>query len=139
MSGKSRFNRPRHLRVHWDDEPEHELHGAEIRMKRLSVEDLQEMSTMDIPEDDEKVDGAQLKSIVDRLANGLVSWNLVDGEDDRPATRDELASDATLCMALLDRWMSVAGGVSDPLARRSTSGSPSQAVSALMDLPSESP
>lgn len=150
MSGKSSFTRSRHLRVHWDDEPQHELHGAVIYMKRLSVDDLRDMSTMDVPEDDDApVDGEALERIVDRLAAGLVSWNLVDVDDsdgppgatgrrERPATREELVGDAVLCMALLDKWMRVAGSVSGPLERRSNSGSPSPAASALTDLPSQS-
>ncbi len=139
MSSKSKFERPRHLRVHWDDDPDHELHGAEIRMKRLSVDDLRELSTMDLPEgDDDAIDGSTLTLIVDRLADGLVSWNLTEDGEDRPATREELMEDASLCMAILERWMAVAGSVSAPLDRRSTNGSRSQAVSALTELPSAS-
>lgn len=145
MSSKSSFTRSRHLRVHWDDEPEHEFHGAVIYMKRLSIDALKELSTLDIPEgDDEAVDSTTFTLIVDRLAAGLVSWNLVEESEPgtemvrRPATEEELRSDAALCMALLEKWMDVAGSVSGPLARRSNSGSPSPAVSALTDLPSES-
>lgn len=144
MSSKSSFTRPRNLRVHWDDEPDHELHGAVIYMKRLSVDALRELSTLGGADDDDAVDGAGFGMIVDRLADGLVSWNLVEeSEPDtevipRPATREELVSDGALCMAILDKWMDVAGSVSSPLGRRSNSGSPSPAVSALTDLPSVS-
>ncbi len=141
MSGKSSFTRARHLRVHWDDEPDHELHGAVIRMKRLSIRDLEELSRMDLPEgdDDDAVDSSTMMRIIDRLIDGLVSWNLVDDDgEDRPATREELESDATLALAILEKWMDVAGSVSGPLERRSSSGSPSRAVSALTALPSES-
>lgn len=147
VSSKSSFTRSRHLRVHWDDEPEHELHGAVIYMKRLSIDALKELSTLDVPEDDdEAADSAGFTLIVDRLTAGLVSWNLVEESDPemgavgapRPATEEELRSDAALCMALLEKWMDVAGSVSGPLARRSNNGSPSREVSALTDLPSES-
>jgi hypothetical protein len=130
--------------VHWDDEPDSEFHGAVIYMKRLSIDALRELSTLDAPEsDDDVVDSAGFSMIVDRLTAGLVSWNLVDGSEDgeplpRPATGEELRSDAALCMALLDKWMDVAGSVSGPLAQRSTNGSRSPEVSVLTDLPSES-
>lgn len=145
MSSKSSFTRSRHLRVHWDDEPEHEFHGAVIYMKRLSIDALKELSTLDVPEsDDDAVDSAGFGLIVDRLTAGLVSWNLVEEAEEgskpapRPATEEELRSDAGLCMALLEKWMDVAGSVSAPLERRSNSGSQSREVSALTDLPSES-
>jgi hypothetical protein len=139
MSSKSSFERPRHLRVHWDDEPDHELHGAVIFMKRLSVDGLKELSTMDVPEsDDEAPSGAAFDLIVGRLTEGLVSWNLTDDGEPRPATSEELRSDAALCMALLERWMDVAGSPSGPLGRRSNNGSASPEVSALTALPSVS-
>jgi len=140
VSSKSTFTRDRYLRVHWDDDPDHEFHGAVIRMKRLSIDDLQEMSTMDIPEGNDEVTAAQLTMIVERLADGLMSWNLVDEEgNERAPSPSELRADAALCMALLDKWMHIAGSVSGPLDGRSINGSQSRAASALMDLPSESP
>lgn len=138
MSSKSSFERPRNLRVHWDDDPEHELHGAVIFMKRLSIDALRELSTLDVPDDDEEVDAGQLDLLVDRLAGGLISWNLAEGGEPRPAVRDELVSDANLCLAILGKWMAVAGSTSGPLDRRSTNGSRSPGVSALTDLQSES-
>lgn len=76
-----------------------------------------------------------LESMLDLLADRIVSWNLEDENGvPVPATRDAfLNEDEDMIAAIINHWMEAAAGVPDPLPQSSPSGEPSLVESVPME------
>jgi hypothetical protein len=141
MAGFSRSN----LLLVWPED--HELHGLEIRMKRLSVGDM--FYATQLAEIGEEIaqQFEQLDDLFGLMCTSIVSWNMNDPDDEsivmaiekgEPRKGDKAATgmfrlDVGMFMAILETWLEVAGSVPDPLPKKSNSSKPvSQAEFDLM-------
>ena len=95
--------------------------GLVVTMEPLSVGEILEVQA-----------GQSSKAVADNpvfatFARRLVSWNLArpDGSDVPATIEGVLEQGADLLMAIIGAWANAIAGVSDPLDRRSTSGSQS--------------
>ncbi len=114
---------PRTVRI--DFSPDHPYHGAEARIRHMSLGEWEAV----IESDDD--------SAVEEMAKRLVSWNFTDDNDEPiPATREGLRQvDTSLVTALKMAWIQSLTGVhdADPLAPSSPSGEPSLVASVPME------
>lgn len=81
-----------------------------------------------------EVTAEEFKTMLGYFAEGLVSWNYEDDNDQPiPATREELLKvDQEMGVAIVDAWMTAVTGVSAPLGESSPGGDPS--VEALLPM-----
>lgn len=110
----------------------HDLEGLEVKLKTVGMgtflDLLDLLSQADSVEQvqDIKTAAPALKQLYDGLANSLVSWNLVNEDDeDVPATLDGLRSDVldtSDVLLLIGEWLAAIGGVYGPLESSSNSG-----------------
>lgn len=108
----------------------HEFHGAEARVKGMTLGEYMEALGIDGGEGDKAV-GSSLRRFLDHL----ISWNLED-EDEQPVppTAEGAALvDHDLVLALSNAWVQQLLGVhdADPLPQSSTSGEPFPEVSEI--------
>lgn len=114
-------------------EPGDDLHGLEVRLRRLSVRQLLDVATLAeaVGTDQEE---QSTWALVEYVAAAVVSWNLED-DDGVPVPTDAasfLDQDMVLILRIVGRWMDVAD-VPAPLDRPSNGGSPSPAASIPME------
>jgi hypothetical protein len=109
-----------------------DLAGLEVVMKRMSIDQLAEMSgLMDFAKSASGDDNAlgpeareRLRQLCGMVADRMVEWNLED-DDDVPVlcTATELAKqDPTMVYAIITEWMDAVAGVSGPLGPKSPGG-----------------
>ncbi|WP_406156985.1 hypothetical protein [Streptomyces canus] len=114
---------PRAVRI--DFSPDHQYHGAEARIRHMSLGEWEA-----VIESDED-------SAVEEMAKRLVDWNFTDDNGDPiPATREGLRQvDTSLVTALKVAWIQSLTGVhaADPLPQSSPSGEPSLVASVPME------
>lgn len=121
-----------------------EFEGLEVRCRRPSVGDILDLAqlrgiTSAASEADiqERVD-----ALMTRLASLIVSWNLLDDNDEPVKITAEsiAAQDFYLMIAITGALLDASGaGVRPPLPRPSDDGAPSLAASIPMETLSESP
>jgi hypothetical protein len=116
-----------------------ELNGLQVRLRRLSVRALLEVSDLAGDAGTEREEQST-RALIERLAEAIVAWNLEDDDGQLvPTDVDSLLDqDFVMLLAIVHRWMDVAD-VPAPLARPSTGGSPSPVVSIPMDVLSPNP
>jgi hypothetical protein len=117
--------------------PGHEHHGAEARVRGMSLGEYMEATGLDGGDGDG--DAGSLKNFISHL----VSWNLENedtGEPVPPTEEGILSVDHDLVVAMNNAWIKTLTGVhnADPLPESSTSGEPSPAPSIPMEPLSES-
>jgi hypothetical protein len=106
-----------------------DLAGLEVRMKRISIDQMMEVSrllSLRGKGDNELTgeDRAQINELFDLVGGRMVSWNLEE-EDGTPvactaaALRDQ---DPALVYGIISGWMDALAGVSAPLAKTSSGG-----------------
>lgn len=137
----------------------HELHGLEVRMRRVSIADtLTAMELSEDPDGESPEDWrGRLASMADLVAGHLIGWNLRDAvldeggmlevnHDGEPATRPVPADvagvrslDVRTLRAIMVGWTQAVVGVSDPLSPPSGDGEPSPVLSIPMEDVSENP
>ncbi|MFF7550949.1 hypothetical protein ACFZCU_46205 [Streptomyces canus] len=119
---------PRAVRIGFS--PDHQYHGAEARIRHMSLGEWEAV----IESDD--------SGAVEEMAKRLVSWNFTDDNGDPiPATSEGLRQvDTSLVTALKIAWIQSLTGVhsADPLPQSSPSGGPSLVESVPMEPLSES-
>lgn len=107
--------------------------GLEVQARTLSLGQLLDARTRDDDED-------ETKAMVDLFAERLVSWNLLD-EDEQPvpATIEGIRDqDDDLILAVINRWQAAMRGVPAPLESGSASVGTSPVESVLTEIPSQS-
>ncbi|GHH30274.1 hypothetical protein [Streptomyces rubradiris] len=110
----------------------HEFHGAEARLRGMSLGEYMEATGQDGGEGDTGAGAA-----INRFLEHLISWNL-ETEDGQPipTTKDSVTLvDHDLVVALNNAWIQQLIGVhdADPLPETSPSGEPSQVASIPME------
>lgn len=122
-----------------------DMAGFEITLRRLSIGQVLDISELaDIPDDTSLTEQKQIVGkLADRVAEQIVSWNLLD-DDEQPIAPSAAAlrnEDLAFLQGIVDAWLEAVGGVSGPLDRPSSNGAPSPAVSIPMEvlLPSPPP
>jgi hypothetical protein len=113
-----------------------ELDGLVVHVKSIPVGAILDLAAL--AELANEVTAEGLKSfglMLATLADAMVSWNLEDDDDQPvPATIEGIKTlQVGDAMLLIKAWMDAAAGVSGPLDRPSTGGSPSPVVSLPME------
>lgn len=124
---------------------DHELHGLNVTMRRMSIGQLRALADRPAPGDDQAAEEF-MNFMIDSVAAGLVAWNLEEEYQETPdapvtrapvpATRDAVWNqDKPLALAILDNWLDTAAGVSEssPLDPSSNSGDISAVASLTME------
>lgn len=112
----------------WKDEDErHPLHGFEVKLKGLTLGDMQTVTSLQSLQKDlaETRDMSLLDPFVDLLEKKIISWNLQDeeGQDVQPDREGIINLDMTVLLPMMSKWMEQAGGgLSTPLSKGSSSG-----------------
>lgn len=119
-----------------------EYAGLEVEMGGASlgvIMNLQHLSEQLNGQDGSNA--ALVRQMMEIFSSRLLSWNLVDGNDQPvPTTVDGLATqDMAFVMSLIAAWTQAVAGVSPPLADGSRSGEPSLEASLTMAPPSVNP
>jgi hypothetical protein len=117
--------------------PGHEHHGAEAKVRSMSLGEYMEATGLDGGDGDGN--GGSLKNFISHL----VSWNLEDEETGAPVPPTEegvLSVDHDLVVAMNNAYVQTLTGVhnADPLPESSTSGEQSPVPSIPMEPLSES-
>lgn len=115
-----------------------DMAGLEVKARSMSTGDLLDMAPLldmkmsNAPTADEL---EQVRDLLERFAEVLISWNLEDEDDEPiPATLEGLLSqDIAFVMDIVQAWADAVSGVPAPLDGRSPSGDPSLAASIPMD------
>ncbi|GGQ83845.1 hypothetical protein [Streptomyces flaveolus] len=105
-------------------QPGHKYHGAEARLRGMSIGEYMQATGMDGGE------GEDTAKTMERFFKSLVSWNLtIDGQPLPPTPEAMQLADQKLIRALNNQYVTSLMGVpdSDPLPESSTSGEPSPA------------
>jgi hypothetical protein len=116
----------------------HDNHGLEVRMRPLSIAELQQIGSMaelDLSSDAGPEAMAALDDMIGLFASKLIGWNLDDDQGEPvPATFDGAkAQDTDFVLELIDAWMTAAAGVTPPLPNGSTGGGTPLAASIPME------
>lgn len=111
------------LKLKWPEG--HELHGLEVRMRRLNVGRLADVQDMaDSLGGGGQGVAEQLRAITDVITQGLLGWNL-ELEDSTPVPADEdgvADQDFGMLVAILTAWLRVATSIPLDLSAPSSPG-----------------
>lgn len=111
------------LKLKWPEG--HELHGLEVRMRRLNVGRLADVQDMaDSLGGGGQGVAEQLRAITDVITQGLLGWNL-ELEDSTPVPADEdgvADQDFGMLVAILAAWLRVATSIPLDLSAPSSPG-----------------
>lgn len=136
----------RQYRIRFADD--HELAGLEALMCSVPVGvflDLAELAETVSDRDDQAKrtadQMAELRRMLQVVADALVEWNRIDEHDQPvPPTLDGLlGEEMPFISQLIKAWMDAVSGVSVPLEQRSTGGRPSEEASIPMETLSANP
>jgi hypothetical protein len=120
-----------------------EFEGLEVRAHSLPTGQFLDLAGLADLADSKKFskdDIGKLEGLFQGFAKALVSWNLEE-EDGTPipATLEGVkGQEIEFILTLIMEWMGTIGGISDPLASRSTSGETSLELSIPMEIRSGS-
>lgn len=105
----------------------HELHGLEVSMKGMSMDDLGVVVGLQSGVDDGKPGLELLEPLVDVFMRNVQSWNLEDEAGNPvPVTEENIrAEDSRMMLQVVMSWAESATSVAPPLPRPSSGGSPS--------------
>jgi len=113
-------------------------HGLEVRVRGLSLEELEKISELKGGTTEEKISILQrLRPVLEPLTTALIDWNYEDEEDQPIPLSDFLKQDSALILAIINAWQGVIS-VPDPLAADSPNGKPLAEASIPMVIPSAS-
>lgn len=126
---------------------ETEHSGLEVTTRAVTVDGLLEITGLAAavdgitPEQADAESARRVSELIDRFARILVSWNVVDDDDQPvPATREGLGSqDFPFVMAIILAWITEMSQAPPPLPNASTSGAPTLEASIPMAPSSPSP
>lgn len=123
-------------KLKWDDE-KHELHGLEVKLRGMSIGELEEVALLREQASSSSSIG-QLKPLLDILETALISWNLED-EEDQPIPLTEFRNqDARMLLEIIRAWTEVVGSIPAPLPQPSSAGKKLEEASMPMEIPSSS-
>lgn len=102
--------------------------GFEVRAKGLTIEESVEYEGLIFGGASVLADPERLTRFYEITSKFLVSWNLLDDNDDPvPTDVDHLRKEeASMIFAIAKAWIGAAVSVPPPLSESSTSGDPSQ-------------
>lgn len=101
-----------------------EYDGLVVEVRGLTTGEYLDFLTLSGSDDGETDEMLRL------FAEHLVSWNLMDGDVDLPATYEELRSnDLGMNNAMISAWTSALASVPEELGKKSSSGDPALAAS----------
>ncbi|WP_204039818.1 hypothetical protein [Acrocarpospora phusangensis] len=120
------FVRANELTIDFDED--HELHGLEVKIRRLSVEEFVEVEKV--------LDGPGLLPKIDVFAQLLISWNNERPDGSAiPANAEGLRSmDLQFATMLMNGFTRVVTGAPRPLAASSRPGGPDPEVEASIPM-----
>lgn len=115
-----------------------EYEGLEVRAKSVALGqfmDMMKLADLKSKKSLTEEDRAAIDSLFERFAKVLVSWNLEDDDDKPvPTTKEGLYSlDFEFALLIILAWMDAVAGVSGPLGKPSSNGSPSLEESIPME------
>ncbi len=116
----------------------HDLHGLEIRLAGMNMEELQTLASMKeaAQEAQQSKDISQITPLFDLFADKLISWNYEE-DDGTPiaATAEEVRKlDITVFIPAVLGWTDAVASVASPLKKSSSSGEVPQGVSIPMEV-----
>lgn len=112
----------------------HELHGLEVSMRGMSMDDLGTVVGLQDGVKEGKPGPELLAPLIDVFARNVLSWNLED-EDGAPVpvTPATIAGeDSRMMLQVVMTWAESATSVAPPLPRPSSNGNPSLEASLPM-------
>lgn len=119
----------------------HQFHGLEIRMRGMSLAELERLSAFERSKGDADVAGrtAEIRAMAELFSHRLISWNLED-EEGRPVGTDPdsiASADLGLVMSAIGAWEREVTRVPDPLPQGSSDGHRFQVapIPTIQDLP----
>lgn len=115
--------------------------GLEVRVGSLTTGEFLELIQVSAPSQDNSEGNNETERMLTFLAKHLISWNLLDEEDQAVPTTFAglLTSDLELNQLIISAWIDAIGGVTAPLEKNSTAGENLLVESIPMTaLPSES-
>jgi hypothetical protein len=120
----------------------HTFHGLEIRMRGMSLAELDSLAKFERPEGDATVASraAEMHAMTELFSARLISWNLED-ENGAPVGTDVdsvAAADLGVVMSAIGAWQREVTRVPDPLPQSSSDGQRFQVapIPTIQDLPS---
>jgi hypothetical protein len=133
------YKRAKTIKLSWADG---EFGGLEIRMRRVSIEELWELAPFLDTVEASAEDVEMQRELVSTLGGYLVSWNLEDEDTGEPVpcTPASLAKqDLPFMQEIVTGFMRHIAGVPAPLEQPSPDGEPSPEASLPMEPLSPSP
>lgn len=124
------YERPEGVKVDFEGHPRKDMHGLEITMRRISIEEHFELDdlrdgvrlTENAPKEDQR---KALGVVIDFVVDRIVSWNVTKGGVPVPVMADAFWKDDTgYFYAILERWQDKVTGVPAPLDQNSPDGEP---------------
>jgi hypothetical protein len=119
----------------------HAMHGLEIRMRGMSLAELDALTKFERKEDDatNAARTAEMRAMAELFSARLIEWNLED-EASQPIGTDVesiIKADLGVVMSAIGAWQKEVTRVPDPLPQSSSAGQPFQVASIPMipDLP----
>lgn len=99
------------------------LEGLEVKVRSMSIGEALEFAELAEKMGDSK-DVAQVRPVLEKLAEKIASWNVEDDEGNPVEITVEnlFALEMVTVMAVIEAWMEVVGGLSDPLSKNSSGG-----------------
>jgi hypothetical protein len=121
---------------------EHQLQGLEIKLKGLTISDMELLLPIQSMSNTRKKEGEgfdleALDPLAQLLAKKIVSWNIVGVDNDGVETPIPVSIDSIRDMDLnellpaIEQWMETAAGVDSPLKKISSSGVTSPEVGTI--------
>ena len=119
----------------------HTFHGLEIRMRGMSLAELDQLSKFEAPAGDATVSGrtAEMRAMAELFSSRLISWNYEDENGEPVGTDPESIANADLGMVMsaIGAWQKEVTRVPDPLPQDSSGGQRFQVapIPTIQDLP----
>ncbi len=119
----------------------HTLHGLEIRMRGMSLAELDTLSAFEAQGKEVSTGSrvAEMRAMAQLFSSRLISWNLQDenGQDVGTSIDDILKADLGVVMSAIGAWQKEVTRVPDPLPQSSSDGLRYQGepIPMIQDLP----
>ena len=123
----------------------HQFHGLEIRMRGMSLAELERLSAFERTKKDSEAGSdvvarmAEMRAMVELFSSRLISWNLTENGEPVGTDPDSIASaDLGVVMSAIGAWQKEVTRVPDPLPQSSSDGQPFRVapIPMIQDLPS---
>lgn len=120
---------------------EHMFHGLEVRMRGMTLAELEQLSRFEQGKDEGDIVGRtkQMRAMAELFSSRLISWNLTEnGEPVGTDVESVLGADLGVVMSAIGAWQKEVTRVPDPLPQSSSDGQRFQveSIPMIQDLPS---